>query len=434
MRSLRARITLVTVLVAVVAVAVTGLVSLGLVRTATVDEARVQLAAQAVALSQLRDIGQAAERLNAADTSVGILPSADSGDPVGSGEAVEYLDALLTARVLAGEPISATRRGPLGLAMVEARAAADGGAVVLVRPLSSVDPALGRATNRVLLALLIGLVVALIGAFILARLIARPLTQTADAAGRLAAGERGVTMPSASTTEVDAVNSALSALDTALATSEGRQREFLLSISHDLRTPLTAVRGYAEALADGMVTDVPAVGRTLVDETARLDAFVGDLLELARLEAEDFSIHPEPVDVDALLTEVAAAWTGLATKLGVTIDVSGTAGTLTTDPRRLRQIVDGLVENAMRVTPEGGTVDLHADTGTIAVLDQGPGFAAADLPVAFERSTLRERYRDSRPVGTGLGLSIAARLATRLGASLTVANRPSGGAAFTLTL
>ena len=171
-----------------------------------------------------------------------------------------------------------------------------------------------------------------------------------------------------------------------------------------------------------------------MDETARLDAFVGDLLELARLEAEDFSIQPEPVDVDALLSDVAAAWTGLATKLGVTVDSVGNCRTITTDPRRLRQVVDGLVENALRVTPEGGTVELHADTGTIAVLDEGPGLDPADLPVAFERSVLRERYRDSRPVGTGLGLSIAARLATRLGASLTVANRPAAGAAFTLML
>jgi two-component system OmpR family sensor kinase len=429
--SLQARITLVTVVVAIVAVAVTGFVSLGLVRSATVDEARDQLSAQAVALAKLPDPASALDRLDAIDTTVLVIQ-----DGAVLGDHPEYLDRALLARLAAGEPISATRAGELGLAMLAGNPARGGSAIVLVRPLASVDQALGRASGRILFALSIGLAVAMVGALLLSRVIARPLVQAARAAGRLAAGERQVPMPAASTIEVAEVTAALSALDRALEASEGRQREFLLSISHELRTPLTALRGYAEAMADGLVaeTDIASVGETLVDETERLDRFVADLLELARLEADDFTIQPELVDVAALLHETARAWAGRAATLGIAIEVDGAAASTTTDPRRVRQVVDGLVENALRVTPEGGSITLRSDPGSITVLDSGPGLSDEDLAVAFERGALHSRYRNSRPVGTGLGLSISARLVERLGGTIAVANRDQGGAMFTVRL
>jgi two-component system sensor histidine kinase BaeS len=247
-------------------------------------------------------------------------------------------------------------------------------------------------------------------------------------------------MPESRTAEVADVTDALATLDAALAASESRQREFLLSISHELRTPLTAMRGYAEAMADGLVgaDQMSTVGNTLVAETERLDHFVGDLLELARLEADDFSITHSRVDLPALLSEVAAAWLGRAATLGVLLSTNDTPGDVTSDPRRLRQVIDGLVENAMRVTPSGALIDLgwHRDgTATvIEVRDGGPGLDDADLHVAFERGVLRARYRDIRPVGTGLGLSIAARLVERLGGTISVANGDDGGAVFAVRL
>jgi two-component system sensor histidine kinase BaeS len=179
-----------------------------------------------------------------------------------------------------------------------------------------------------------------------------------------------------------------------------------------------------------MVTDTASVGRTLVTETERLDHFVGDLLELARLEADDFSIVPSTFELAPLVQEVVAAWSGRAATLGVTVRATG-GGIANADPRRLRQVLDGLVENALRA---GGSVELRGSAGMVEVLDDGPGLEAADLATAFERGTLRGRYRDIRPVGTGLGLSIAARLVQRLGGTLSVANRPQGGAVFTVQL
>lgn len=446
MKSLRSRVTLVTVAVAVIAVVVTGLISLQLVRSSTTGEARTQLAAQADILARVPRLASATELADKASLALGGTQVA-LVQPDGSveGDAARYVDRLILAQLEAGETVSATRRGDPGMVMIEARPAVGGTAVVLALPLTSVDRALGQTTARILFALGIGLVVAIVGGTLLARWLSRPLTDTAAAARRLAAGERGVRMPGSPTTEVANVAAALAALDTALAASESRQREFLLSISHELRTPLTAVRGYAEAMADGLVapSDVTGIGATLVSETERLDNFVGDLLELARLEADDFSIEVTTVPLAGLLDEVAAAWAGRAAVLGVTVRVSlprpegsgvpsSTSGTsadgiVRTDPRRLRQILDGLVENALRA---GGSVELRGSDGVVEVLDDGPGLEEADLSTAFERGALRARYRDIRPVGTGLGLSIAARLVDRLGVTITVANRPQGGAVF----
>ncbi len=213
-------------------------------------------------------------------------------------------------------------------------------------------------------------------------------------------------------------------------------------MSHEIRTPLTAIRGYAEALADGVVPpeDAPDVGATLVSEAERLDRFVADLLELARLEADDFAIDGHPVDLRELLDQTERAWQGRCLQLGVTLTAALPGGPLivTADALRLRQLLDGLVENALRATPSGGRVvvgvRMDARTFAIDVRDSGPGLTDDDATRAFQRGALRAKYRDVRPVGTGLGLSIAARLVERMGGSISAGSAPEGGARFTVEL
>ena len=157
--------------------------------------------------------------------------------------------------------------------------------------------------------------------------------------------------------EVAEVAGAVNDLADALARSEARQREFLLSVSHELRTPLTAVRGFAESLADGVVTgaDVAPTGATIVAEATRLDRLVGDLMELARLEADDFRLDLMRVDLGALAREAGTVWDARCRAEGVVFSLfaPGAPVWVTADPRRLRQVVDGLAENALRVTPAG---------------------------------------------------------------------------------
>jgi two-component system sensor histidine kinase BaeS len=237
------------------------------------------------------------------------------------------------------------------------------------------------------------------------------------------------------------VSRALEALDASLGASEGRQREFLLSVSHEMRTPLTALRGYAEALADGVIPadEVPRIGATLGAETERLDAFVRDLLELARLEADDFRVDLQDVDAGKILPAVAEAWRGVWVSAGIAMNVDvGEPLPVRTDARRLRQLLDGLVENALRVVPSGAPVVLagRREGGAVVleVRDGGPGLSDDDLQRAFDRGVLHARYAGERSVGTGLGLSIAHRLAGRLGIQLTAGRAPEGGACFSLSL
>jgi two-component system sensor histidine kinase BaeS len=357
-----------------------------------------------------------------------------------TGAAGELLTDDQVSELLATGTLSATSTVDGETILIEGRKTKRGFSAVAVQPVTGVDEATSALRRRLLLALLVGLVAAGTLGLILSRTLTRSVAAAAGAARRLAAGERGVPIDTSSVREFDDMGRAVAALDEALTTSEGRQREFLLSVSHEIRTPLTALRGYAEAMADGVIepADVRATGETLVAETARLDRFVTDLLALARLEADDFAIEPRDVAVTGVLMDLTDAWQATCDREGVTLRAESAAATVWADPMRLRQLLDGLVENAVRATPSGGEVVVRtgrtAMEVSIHVEDSGPGLEPADLDEAFERGVLHARYREVRSVGTGLGLSIAHRLATRMGMRLEVSNRPDGGAVFTVVV
>ncbi|BCT74719.1 two-component sensor histidine kinase [Sinomonas cyclohexanicum] len=440
LRSLHARVTLVMAAVAAVATLVAGLVGAQLIRSAAVDQARASLAREATALSVSGNVTDLASLRELAFGEAGrIALVAPDGIVTGAGR--RLVSAAAVEKVLGGQSVSQSET-VLGVPVViEARPLASGGGLVLAEPVSAVTQAAGPLVARLLWALLIGFAAAVVGGAAVARWVARPLVRLAGAARRLAGGERGVAVDGAGPAEVAEVSHALAGLDASLAASESRQREFLLSVSHEMRTPLTALQGYAEALADGIIpaADVPRVGRTLSAETERLDHFVRDLLELARLEADDFRVDAQPVDVAALLPAVVDAWRGVWEPAGVAMRAEAPDPLpVVTDALRLRQLLDGLVENALRAVPAGAPVVLSGRReGGVVVLevrDGGPGLSDEDLAHAFERGALRDRYAGERKVGTGLGLSIAARLAGRLGGRLDAGRAPEGGALFALRL
>ncbi|MDX6233644.1 MAG: two-component system, OmpR family, sensor kinase [Nocardioidaceae bacterium] len=357
-----------------------------------------------------------------------------------TGAAGELLTDDQVSELLATGTLSATSTVDGETILIEGRKTKRGFSAVAVQPVTGVDEATSALRRRLLLALLVGLVAAGTLGLILSRTLTRSVAAAAGAARRLAAGERGVPIGTSSVREFDDMGRAVALLDEALTTSEGRQREFLLSVSHEIRTPLTALRGYAEAMADGLIepADVRATGETLVAETARLDRFVTDLLALARLEADDFTIEPRETAVAGVLADLTDAWQATCDREGVTLRAESVAATVWADPMRLRQLLDGLVENAVRATPSGGEVVVRtsrtATEVSIRVEDSGPGLEPADLDEAFERGVLHARYREVRSVGTGLGLSIAHRLASRMGMRLEVSNRPDGGAVFAVVV
>jgi signal transduction histidine kinase len=205
-------------------------------------------------------------------------------------------------------------------------------------------------------------------------------------------------------------------------------------------TPLTAMRGFAESLADGVVTgaEVAPAGRVIVAEAQRLDRLVGDLMELARLQADNFRIDLIDVDLGALMVEASAVWRGRCAEKGIELGVQGADRPVLVraDPRRLRQVLDGLAENALRVVPAGGPLVFAVrGPGVLEVRDGGPGLAAEDYPVVFERAALHDRYRGLRPVGKGgVGLALVHGLVTRMGGTIRAAPAPEGGVCFSITL
>ncbi|MEU9277138.1 HAMP domain-containing sensor histidine kinase [Streptomyces sp. NPDC048342] len=447
--SLRWVLAAATASVALLAAALTGVTAWQAAGRQAEHRERDQLGRQAQALARLPALSTLlAQGAGPYAQVAGVRVAVIAPDGSVSGPAAAVLTHADRDTLLAGHELSSS--GSLGgeQILVEGRPGRNGGAAVLTRPATYVQEAVDGTRRALVLPLLIGLCgAALVGAVAGGR-IARPLATAAAAAGRLAAGERG--LPGhrpGGTAEADALHHSLAVLDAALADAEQRQREFLLSVSHEIRTPLTVVTGYAEALADGVVAadEAAQVGTTLLSETHRLEAFTSDLLALARLEADDFRLDPAPTDLADVLGQAAAAWRVKADEYGVVLRTELPAGPVeaVTDGFRVRQLLDGLIGNALRVVPAGAPVVLALRAGEpggpdgpqLQVRDGGPGLAPEDEATAFRRGVLRDRYRATRPVGSGLGLAIADKLAARLGGRITVVGHgPEGGACFTVRL
>jgi two-component system sensor histidine kinase BaeS len=328
--------------------------------------------------------------------------------------------------------------------LVEGRALGDGDGVILVRRVTGIIGA--TVVVRIAFALLAGLLAGLVAGVLLSGRLTRPIRNAAALALRLAAGDRSLRLRPEPPAEVEDLAHALNSLAAALATSEGRQRDFLLSISHELRTPLTSLKGYAEALADGVVGPDGArqAGLTMMTEAANLERLDNDLLALARLAAADFPVEAAPVELIQLMNGAVEAWSARCAQAGLVLrtEIPAVPVIVHTDPGRIRQVVDGLMENALRVVPAGAPIVLSVrgpapgspGQGVVEVRDGGPGFTDADLAVVFERGALYERYRGIRKVGSGLGLALAAGLVRRLGGVIEAGHAPEGGARFTVLL
>jgi signal transduction histidine kinase len=220
-----------------------------------------------------------------------------------------------------------------------------------------------------------------------------------------------------------------------------REREFLVAVSHDLRTPLTTISGYAEAMQEGRVdsSDLGRVANVLGTEAGRLGRLVEDLMLLSRIEAREFSLRTEAVDLAAHLKGVLDGFRERADSAKVVLEADiESVGIVDIDPDRIAQVVGNLLENALRYTPEAGRVTLSLDETPqgvrMAVSDTGPGIDPADLPHIFERLYVTARYRPIRPEGSGLGLSIVRELVDAMGGLTSVASAPGEGTSIAVTL
>jgi two-component system, OmpR family, sensor kinase len=307
-------------------------------------------------------------------------------------------------------------------------------ALVLLRPRSRGNSAFYPFLIGLLIAAGAGITLAALAAFLLARRIARPVQRVVDATRHLAEERDPRPVPIEGPYEIASLARAFNDMVEQLARARAAEKQFLLSVSHELKTPLTAIRGYAEGVAEGAF-DLDEAVATISVESARLERLVGDLLDLARMNRTDFSIHREEVDLAAIADEAVRRYEGQARNYGVALEAFAPAPSLAIgDPDRLLQVTSNLVENALRLTPPGGVVRVAAEDGALIVEDTGPGLSEEDLPRAFERFYLHSRYSSDRPVGTGLGLSIVKELTQGMGGTVGVELTPARGTRFTVRL
>jgi two-component system OmpR family sensor kinase len=468
--TLARRIVLLGVLVAAASVAITGVATIGLYRTGATQAAQESLGrdadtvAASIALADRRPTRQqrrirtiAANKL-LSSRQITLYTVASDEVPTAAELPVPFSLAQLQA-VRQNRTLSRQQSTSQGSYLIEGRITGTT-TMLLAQP---TDEALAQArlgTRRLVIPLLLGLLGGGLAGLLLARQITAPLGRLATAARRLSGGDRTVRVPPEGPREVADVAQALNGLAAALSDSETRQRRFLMNVSHELRTPLTAVSGYAEGLAEGVITgtEVPFAATVIRDEAARLNHRVDDLLALARMEADDFRLQIGPADLTELLLAAARAWRPRAETAGVTLQVAVGRPPImvATDPERVRQAIDALADNALRVLPPGSTVTfdcgMQADPGGrpdralgpadhvdqpvawIEVRDDGPGLADEDLAGAFDRGRLTERYRGERPVGSGIGLALVGELARRLGGTAVARRADEGGVSFVIVL
>lgn len=295
----------------------------------------------------------------------------------------------------------------------------------------SVGPILAAAAGVALLALA--------GTALLSRRVLRPIASLTAAAGQLGRGDLTSRVAVAGSDEVAQLGRSFNRMADSLQRGEERQRRLVADVAHELRTPLANLRGYLEALKDGVIEPDAELFASLHEEAVLQQRIVNDLQDLALAEAGTLAYHRGIIDLAEVLETTRAAHHAVAESAGVQLAVA-TPGPaqVYADPDRLRQVLGNLVTNALRATSAGGSVTLTSAVDSTAVVvrvaDTGTGIAPASLPYVFDRFWRADSARGRRTGGSGLGLSIARQIVTDHGGTITVASQLGVGTTFTITL
>jgi signal transduction histidine kinase len=309
------------------------------------------------------------------------------------------------------------------------------GAIVVAKPKAELRDRWITLIERLALAGLVGLAAALILALYLSRRITQPVLALSEAADRIAAGVYDVPHVRAHG-EIGDLAERFREMAERLREAEELERNFLMTVSHELRTPLTAIRGHVEALREGVARDEEARTQSLdviAEETGRLERLVGDVLDLAKLDARRFTLLREEVDMAHLLERAYSAFAEEARRRDIDYrrDISSRP-VIVADGDRVLQIISNLLSNAFRWTPDGGRVDLELGTedGVVSVVveDSGPGISEEEQERIFRPFWSRDGS------GTGLGLTIARELAMAHGGGIRLQSAPGEGTRFELVL
>jgi two-component system OmpR family sensor kinase len=311
------------------------------------------------------------------------------------------------------------------------------GALVVAKPRTQLRSGWVPLAGRMGLAFLAGLAVAAGLIWYLSRRLTKPVLALSRAADQVAAGNYDAELPQSQFgDEVGQLTDHFREMTQKLNEAQRRERNFLMVVSHELRTPVTAIRGHVDALREGLAEDAEARDASLAvirAETDRLARLVRDVLDLARMEAHQFTLEEEEVELRRLVEQAYQSFTEEARRRGIDYECSFAADpVISTDGDRVLQVVSNLLDNAFAWTPDGGRValELAAENGQIAVSvsDSGPGIGPA------ERERIFRPFWSRAGDGTGLGLPIARELAHALGGELALESEVGKGSRFELRL
>ncbi|MGB1253099.1 MAG: sensor histidine kinase, partial [Candidatus Promineifilaceae bacterium] len=308
-------------------------------------------------------------------------------------------------------------------------------------PLSGFRDQFGMILRR---AMLVTVPVALIMGYFISRSVARPLQRMANAAQGIAEGEFGEQLPIEGPTEVREVARNFNQMAQQVSATQTAQRDFVANVSHDLKTPITSIQGWSQALLDGTAGDPQLVRKSaeiINTEAERMARMVQTLLEVAKLEAGQFKLHLRDVDLSHLLEDVYAKLALKAEKKQLDVQVRQTELPLVSaDPDRLIQVFTNLLDNAITHTPAGGTITLklwqESNMAAVAIEDTGKGIAPNDLSRIFERfyQADKSRVRNSEQRGTGLGLAIVRELVEAHKGTIEASSQLGLGSVFTVRI
>ncbi len=267
------------------------------------------------------------------------------------------------------------------------------------------------------------------------RRMTRPLDSLIEAAGRIEGGDYSVQVPESGPRDLRSVARAFNEMSKRLKASDEQRRGFLAELAHEFRTPLTVIRGQAEAIGDGVYPGDAAHLSPILDATQTLDRLVEDLRTLVLTDAGNLVLHKEPTDLGALAADTAESFQTQAEAAHVTLsaEVADNLRPVEVDPARIRSVIGNLLSNAIRHTPSGGLVTVgvlgFANEVVVTVTDTGEGIPPELLPHAFERFV-----KGPSSPGSGLGLAIARDIVTAHGGKLEIQSTVGSGTTVRMTL
>jgi signal transduction histidine kinase len=266
------------------------------------------------------------------------------------------------------------------------------------------------------------------------RRMTRPMSNLIDAAQRIESGDYSAQVPEWGSRDIRSVARAFNSMSARLKTIDEQRRSFMADVTHELRTPLSVIRGQAEAIADGVYPADAAHLAPILDATQALDRLVEDLRTLVLTDAGNLVLNKEPTDLGQLVQDTLDSFRSQAESAGVslTAEVADNLPTVQVDPARIRQVISNLLSNAIRHTPSGGSVKVAvssaSDQVTLTVTDTGEGVPPDLLPHVFERFV-----KGPNSKGSGLGLAIAHDIIEAHGGTLTITSETGKGTVATIS-